>query len=149
MKLNALLSTALCLAASQLVAADIDTTSTSTITNYITRTLVRVDEVTPTSSVASSTSLSTSSVPVIRTHAAPSIKLVASSSSVATPSSSAPASSSIVSVTKTTSVSSGPSGSTAASASPSGTLDSGAGSIDVKMPAALVAGSLALILGAI
>ncbi|PWY91033.1 hypothetical protein BO70DRAFT_83360 [Aspergillus heteromorphus CBS 117.55] len=149
MKFNALLSSVLCVAASQLVAADIDTTSTSTVTNYITRTLVHVDEVKPTTSSVVSSS-STSSVPVIPTHAIPSIRVQASSAAV---SSSAPASSSFASVTVTASASGSPSGSpsgsAAASASHSASLDSGAGSIDARMPVALVAGSIALLLGAL
>ncbi|PYI07229.1 hypothetical protein BO78DRAFT_386152 [Aspergillus sclerotiicarbonarius CBS 121057] len=138
MKFSTVISSIICLAASQLVAADIDTTSTSTVTTYITQTLVHVDKVTPTSSVVPSTS----SVPVIPTsHAISSSIRVASSSSVAA-SSSALASS----VTVSSSVSSGAADSV--SSTPV-VKHSGAGSMNAQMPIALVAGSLALILGAL
>ncbi|EAW11539.1 uncharacterized protein ACLA_092370 [Aspergillus clavatus NRRL 1] len=116
MKVSALVSSVLCLAATQLVAAE---TVTSTFTHTITRTLVRVNSETPGSSA------SVSSYVVPSSSATPSSSWAASSGAAAT----TPASSS--------------------TPSPSTVTHSGAGSIvDVRMPVALVAGSVALFLGA-
>ncbi|KAL4949036.1 hypothetical protein BDW69DRAFT_175293 [Aspergillus filifer] len=54
MKLSAILSTVLCLGATQLVSAD--EVTTSTLTTTITRTLVRVNAVTPTATPSSTSS---------------------------------------------------------------------------------------------
>lgn len=64
MKLSTIISTALCLGASQVVAAE---TQTSTLTTTITRTLVRVNAVTPTATPSSSTPLIHTSTPLSST----------------------------------------------------------------------------------
>ncbi|GIJ99317.1 hypothetical protein Aspvir_001447 [Aspergillus viridinutans] len=117
MKINAIVSSVLCLAAAQLVAAD---TVTSTYTHTITKTLVRVTTEIP------GASASVSSYVIPSTAATPSSRRIASSSAAATstPASSTPSASAVVN-------------------------HSGAGSVaDVSMPVALVAGSVALLLGA-
>ncbi|KAL3477752.1 hypothetical protein BJX99DRAFT_257124 [Aspergillus californicus] len=74
MKLSAIISTVLCLGATQLVGAE---TLTSTLTTTITRTLVRVNAVTP-----SATPSPSSSVPVIPTsHPVSSSTLIPSTAS--------------------------------------------------------------------
>ncbi|GAQ07287.1 hypothetical protein ALT_4608 [Aspergillus lentulus] len=117
MKINAIVSSVFCLAATQLVAAD---TTTSTYTHTITKTLVRVNSETP----GASTVVSSYVVP--SSSATPSSSWIASSSAAATstPASSTPSASGVVN-------------------------HSGARSVaDVRMPVALVAGSVALLLGA-
>ncbi|BCS29334.1 uncharacterized protein APUU_70904S [Aspergillus puulaauensis] len=64
MKLSTIISTALCLGASQVVAVE---TQTSTLTTTITRTLVRVNAVTPTATPSSSTPLIHTSTPLSST----------------------------------------------------------------------------------
>ncbi|KAI9373258.1 hypothetical protein BJX61DRAFT_541883 [Aspergillus egyptiacus] len=77
MKFSAIVSTVLCLGATQLVGAE--ETLTSTVTTTITRTLVRVNAVTP------SATPSTSSAPIIPTsYPASSSTLVPTSTAVAT-----------------------------------------------------------------
>ncbi|RHZ68281.1 uncharacterized protein CDV56_105087 [Aspergillus thermomutatus] len=117
MKISAIVSSMLCLAATQLVAAD---TVTSTFTHTLTKTLVRVNSETP------GASASVSSYVIPSSSATPSSSWVVSSSAAATstPASSTPSASAVV-------------------------KNSGAGSVaDVSMPVALVAGSVALLLGA-
>ncbi|RHZ74964.1 hypothetical protein CDV55_109168 [Aspergillus turcosus] len=118
MKINAIVSSVLCLAATQLVAAD--NTVTSTFTHTVTKTLVRVSTETP------GASASVSSYVIPSSSATPSSTFMVSSSAAAT--------------------------STPAASTPSASAvaqHSGAGSVaDVSMPVALVAGSVALLLGA-
>ncbi|KAF7177213.1 hypothetical protein CNMCM7691_005035 [Aspergillus felis] len=108
MKINAIISSVLCLAATQLVAAD---TVTSTYTNTVTKTLVRVNSETP------GASASVSSYVIPSTSATPSSSWISSSAAAtSTPASSTPSASAVVN-------------------------HSGAGSVaDVSMPVALVAG---------
>ncbi|PYH40571.1 uncharacterized protein BP01DRAFT_208225 [Aspergillus saccharolyticus JOP 1030-1] len=125
MKISAIVSSLFCLAAAQLVAAEGDTTSTSTVTTFLTRTLVHVDTVT--------SGASTTSAPLIPTHAV-SAPLISSSAVV---------SSSVI----PTSLVVAPSASASATSS---TVFTGAGNVNAAgMSVALVAGSLALIMGAL
>ncbi|KAE8322900.1 hypothetical protein BDV39DRAFT_183318 [Aspergillus sergii] len=108
------IASVLCLAATQLVAADIVVTSTAT--NTITKTVYRVTAETAAESLSAtplaSSPSSTGSIASSHAHHAS----AASTSSTST-------------------------------ASPSATLNSAAGTFDASMPVALVAGSLALLLG--
>ncbi|KAA8647241.1 uncharacterized protein ATNIH1004_005931 [Aspergillus tanneri] len=124
MKFGALASSILCLAASQLVTAE---TSTSTLTNTITKTLVRVSTVTSAGDEPASTTIHSSVIPASAT---------------------APFRSGFVSSTPLHSASASSTSTASTSSSASGTPHSGAGRTgDSGMPAALVAGSLALVLG--
>ncbi|KAB8268679.1 hypothetical protein BDV30DRAFT_217976 [Aspergillus minisclerotigenes] len=111
------IASVLCLAATQLVAADVVVTSTAT--NTITKTVYRVTAETATESLSAtplaSSPSSTGSIASSHAHHA------------------SAASTSSTSSTNT--------------ASPSATLNSAAGSIAANKPVALVAGSLALLLG--
>ncbi|RDW72375.1 uncharacterized protein DSM5745_07547 [Aspergillus mulundensis] len=68
MKLTAIVSTVLCLGAAHLVAAD----QTSTLTTTVTKTLVRVNAVTPTAAPTSSVPLIHTSTPVASSTLVPS-----------------------------------------------------------------------------
>ncbi|KAL4935666.1 hypothetical protein BDV06DRAFT_217258 [Aspergillus oleicola] len=85
MKLATILSTVLCLGATQLASAD--EVTTSTLTTTITRTLVRVNAVTPTATPsATSTPLIHTSTPVASSTFMRSSTVVPSATSTATPS---------------------------------------------------------------